>query len=106
MRIEIAVGTIAAVGVMALPSDCLTRRSTAATHAKPKKPIAMPAAFKKAIDKSAKARATFDSFPPSHQREYLQWITEAKQDATRDRRIAQAVEWLSAGKPRNWKYMK
>ena len=43
-------------------------------------------------------------FAPSHRREYLEWITGAKQAATRERWIAQAVEWLAEGKKRNWKY--
>lgn len=42
----------------------------------------------------------------SNQREYVEWITEAKQAATRERRLATAIEWISEGKPRNWKYMK
>jgi uncharacterized protein YdeI (YjbR/CyaY-like superfamily) len=74
--------------------------------AKPKKAIGMPEAFRRAIDKNAKARQTYDAFSPSNQREYLEWITDAKQDETRARRIAQAVEWMAEGKPRNWKYMK
>jgi len=49
--------------------------------------------------------ATFDAFPPSQQRDYVEWIAEAKRDETRERRIAQALEWLAEGKPRNWKYM-
>lgn len=59
-----------------------------------------------ALKKSPKARKTFDGFPPSHRREYVAWITEAKQPATRDKRLAQTIEWLTEGKPRNWKYMK
>jgi uncharacterized protein YdeI (YjbR/CyaY-like superfamily) len=51
-----------------------------------------------------KARAALDSFPPSAKRDYLEWISDAKQDATRAKRIATAVEWLSEGKRRNWKY--
>jgi len=72
--------------------------------AKPKKPIAMPAALRAALMKAPKARATFDALPPSHQREYLEWVTEAKTDATRDKRIATTIEWLTEGKSRNWKY--
>ena len=71
---------------------------------KPKRAIAMPAVFKAALAKAAKAKATYDALSPSHQREYLEWVTEAKQDATRDRRIATAIEWLKEGKHRNWKY--
>jgi uncharacterized protein YdeI (YjbR/CyaY-like superfamily) len=60
--------------------------------------------FAAALDKSPKAKATMDAFPPSCRREYLEWIAEAKQDATRQKRIAAAIEWLTEGKRRNWKY--
>ena len=60
--------------------------------------------FAAALDKAPKAKATMDAFPPSCRREYLEWIAEAKQDATRRKRIASAIEWLSEGKRRNWKY--
>ena len=50
------------------------------------------------------ARKTFDAFTPSQQREYVEWIVEAKRAATRESRIAQAVEWIAEGKTRNWKY--
>ena len=63
-----------------------------------------PADLLKAIEKSAKARAVWDAFPPSSKRDYAEWVLEAKQEATRARRIATAVEWISAGKRRNWKY--
>lgn len=70
-----------------------------------KEEIPVPADFEQALDASPRARETFAAFPPSHRREYLEWITEAKRDETRRRRIATAVEWLAEGKPRNWKYM-
>ena len=70
-----------------------------------KKPIATPADFRAALGKSKAAKAVYDDFPPSHKREYVEWITEAKQEETRQRRIAQAVEWIAEGKARNWKYM-
>ena len=60
--------------------------------------------FAAALDKAPKAKATMDALPPSCRREYLEWIAEAKQDATRQKRIASAIEWLSEGKRRNWKY--
>jgi uncharacterized protein YdeI (YjbR/CyaY-like superfamily) len=50
------------------------------------------------------ASKTFDAFPPSCRREYLEWIIEAKRPETRAKRIAQAVEWMAEGKKRNWKY--
>ena len=60
--------------------------------------------FAAALAKAPLARATLDGFPPSAQRDYLEWISEAKQDATRSKRIATAVEWLREGKRRHWKY--
>ena len=69
-----------------------------------KKPIAMHPGFAKALARDAKARAQFDAFSPSCQREYMEWIGDAKQDATRERRIATAVAWIAQGKSRNWKY--
>jgi len=71
-------------------------------RAKPK--LAMHPDFEKALAKNKRARTCFDGFAPGQQREYLEWITEAKRDATRERRIAQAVEWIAEGKRRNWKY--
>jgi uncharacterized protein YdeI (YjbR/CyaY-like superfamily) len=71
---------------------------------RPKPPIPIPADFLKALGKSKKAKAAFEAFTPSQRREYLEWITEAKGEDTRARRIGQAVEWISEGKTRNWKY--
>jgi uncharacterized protein YdeI (YjbR/CyaY-like superfamily) len=72
--------------------------------AKPKPAIPMSPAFAAAIKKNPKAKKAFDAFPPSHKREYLEWIADAKRDETRAKRIAQAVEWMAEGKSRNWKY--
>ncbi len=90
----------------------LTRRSMALIEsgAKPPRALATKAAFTvpqdmhAAIDGNPAAKATFDAFPPSAQREYVEWITGAKTDATRGKRLAQAVEWLAEGKRRHWKY--
>jgi uncharacterized protein YdeI (YjbR/CyaY-like superfamily) len=71
-----------------------------------KEPIRMPPDLASALAKDKKARAAFDAFSPSHKREYLEWVTEAKGADTRARRIATAIEWMSEGKPRNWKYMR
>ncbi|HXT16439.1 MAG TPA: YdeI/OmpD-associated family protein [Gemmatimonadaceae bacterium] len=72
---------------------------------KPKKALVMPDDFMAAIRKNKKALAAYDRFSPSHQREYVEWIVDAKREETRAKRIAQAVEWMAEGKPRNWKYM-
>jgi uncharacterized protein YdeI (YjbR/CyaY-like superfamily) len=70
------------------------------------KPAPVPTPeFAAALRGNKAAAATFKAFPPSHQREYVEWIAEAKREDTRDRRITQAVEWLAEGKQRNWKYM-
>ena len=69
-----------------------------------KPPIPMPASFKSALGKDKKAKAAFEKLSPSHRREYLEWITEAKTDTTRDKRIATSIEWIASGKSRNWKY--
>jgi uncharacterized protein YdeI (YjbR/CyaY-like superfamily) len=60
--------------------------------------------FSAALAKAPRAKAALDGFPPSAQRDYLEWISEAKQDSTRAKRIATAIEWLSEGKRRHWKY--
>ena len=60
--------------------------------------------FAAALARAPQAKQALDSFPPSAQRDYFEWITEAKQDATRQKRIATAVEWLTEGKRRHWKY--
>jgi len=52
------------------------------------------------------ALATFDGFSDSKRWDYVEWIIKAKTDATRDKRMVTAMEWLAEGKPRNWKYMK
>lgn len=70
-----------------------------------KPPPEVPADLAAALRRDKAAAATFKRFPPGQQREYVDWITEAKRDETRQRRLAQAVEWLAEGKPRNWKYL-
>ena len=75
-------------------------------RAAPKITIRTPAFVTTALKKNEKAAATFAAFPPSHKREYLEWLTDVKTEETRRRRLAQAIEWLAEGKPRNWKYMR
>ena len=71
-------------------------------HKKP--PFSVPQDLRAAIDAVPAAKATFDNFSPSQQREYADWVSEAKRDETRARRLAQSVIWLAEGKRRNWKY--
>ncbi len=67
--------------------------------------VVVPQDFKSALAKNAKARKTFENFSYSHKKEYVQWITEAKRDETRQRRLKTATQWLAQGKPQNWKYL-
>lgn len=73
---------------------------------KPKVELVVPDYLKKVLKKNKKASEVFNNFSYSHKKEYLEWITEAKTEATRDKRISAAIEWMSEGKPRNWKYEK
>jgi uncharacterized protein YdeI (YjbR/CyaY-like superfamily) len=68
--------------------------------------LVLPADLKAALGRNRKARATFEALPPSHRREYVAWITEAKREETRRRRLDQAIAWLAEGKSRNWRYEK
>lgn len=70
----------------------------------PKPPVKVPADLKSALAENAKARAAFEGFSPSHRREYVEWIEDARRDETRRKRLAMAIEWMAKGKPRNWKY--
>ena len=70
----------------------------------PKPPPELHPEFAAALAKAPKAKAVLDGFPPSARRDYFEWISEAKQPATRAKRIATAVEWLTEGKRRHWKY--
>jgi uncharacterized protein YdeI (YjbR/CyaY-like superfamily) len=90
----------------------LTRQSMALidSGAKPpratakKAPFTVPQDLRAAIDAAPAAAATWAGFPPSCQREYVEWVTEAKRDETRAKRLALTIEWLAEGKRRNWKY--
>lgn len=73
---------------------------------KEKKEISIPDYFTKALSKNKKAEKTFTEFSYSHKKEYLQWVAEAKTEETQLKRLAQAVEWISEGKERHWKYKK
>jgi uncharacterized protein YdeI (YjbR/CyaY-like superfamily) len=70
-----------------------------------KAPARVPADLAGALAKSSKAKAAFAAFSPSHKREYVEWITEAKREETRSKRVQTAVKWIAEGKPRNWKYL-
>lgn len=92
-------------------ADAMQRIEAAGTALKPRgaprarKPeLPIPPEFDEALAENPVAKAALEAFAPSHRREYVEWITEAKRPETRDKRIAQAIEWLAEGKKRNWKY--
>jgi uncharacterized protein YdeI (YjbR/CyaY-like superfamily) len=68
--------------------------------------VVVPDDLASALKRNKKAQATFEGFSPSHRREYVEWIAEAKSEETRKRRLETAVEWMAEGKSRNWKYAK
>jgi hypothetical protein len=76
------------------------RRAKSAPRAAPE----VPSDVIKALKASKAALAAWERLSPSHRREYLQWITEARTEATRKRRLGTALEWIEKGKSRNWKY--
>jgi uncharacterized protein YdeI (YjbR/CyaY-like superfamily) len=76
----------------------------AKTKSTEKKELIAPDYFIKAIAKNKKAAATFDGFSYSHKKEYIEWITEAKTEETRNKGMTQAIEMMAEGKSRNWKY--
>ena len=69
------------------------------------KEVKTPADLMAALKKNKKALAHFEKYPPSHKKEYILWIEEAKREETRAKRIEQTVAWVAEGKQRNWKYM-
>jgi len=72
--------------------------------AKPRPALAVPADLARALAKNRKARAAFDAFSPSHRREYIAWLLEAKREATRAARLEKAIAQLEEGKSLHWKY--
>ena len=71
-----------------------------------KRRLVIPDYFLKALEKNKQAKAAFESFSQSHQREYVEWLAEAKRDETRQRRLETTLQLLKDNKPRNWKYVR
>jgi uncharacterized protein YdeI (YjbR/CyaY-like superfamily) len=79
-------------------------KSPARSKPKRSKEVIVPEELASALATNKKAAVAFEMFSPSHKREYIEWITEAKTDATRTRRLETAIEWIAEGKSRHWKY--
>lgn len=71
---------------------------------KARKSLPVPADLAAALKQNKKSAATWANFSPSAQREYVEWITEAKRPETRATRLTTAIAWMAEGKKRNWKY--
>jgi uncharacterized protein YdeI (YjbR/CyaY-like superfamily) len=71
---------------------------------RPAAPLTVPEDLAAGLKKNKAAAATFEKVSPSRRKEYIEWITEAKRDETRQKRLATTLEWLAEGKTRNWKY--
>ena len=80
-------------------------KATGRTKPKKKPPRQIPNYLTTALKKNARAKKTFENFSPSQQREYVEWLTEAKREETRQQRLKTAIEWMAEGKVRNWKYL-
>ncbi|MBL7849951.1 MAG: YdeI/OmpD-associated family protein [Cyclobacteriaceae bacterium] len=74
------------------------------TAAATKKRLSVPSDFRKALSQNPKAKTAFDAFSHSQKKDYIDWVTGAKTEMTRNKRMATSIEWLAAGKGRNWKY--
>lgn len=68
--------------------------------------VAAPEDFLSLLNKNKEASEYFAKFSPSKKKEYIEWVTDAKTETTRAKRMATAVEWIAEGKSRNWKYEK
>jgi uncharacterized protein YdeI (YjbR/CyaY-like superfamily) len=79
---------------------------SAEARAKPKPPPKVPAFLQAAFRGDARAAAGYKGLSPGKRREYVEWLQEARTEATREKRLAQALEWMAEGKGRNWKYEK
>ncbi len=73
---------------------------------KEEKEVEIPDFFKAALKRDAKAKKQFDAFTPGKRKEYIDWLMEAKTEATREKRLETALEWIAEGKHRHWKYAK
>jgi uncharacterized protein YdeI (YjbR/CyaY-like superfamily) len=78
--------------------------ASARPKTKPRPELPVPADLADALKRSKKAAAAWADFAPSHRREYIEWITEAKRPETRETRLLTTIEWVAEGKQRNWKY--
>jgi len=97
--------TIQAAAKEARAKETAPRESAAAARPR-REALPVPDDFAAALKAKPAAARVFDAFAPGKQRDYIEWIVEAKRAETRARRIAEAIGWIAEGKSRNWKYEK
>lgn len=68
------------------------------------KPVTIPKELKTALNTNSEFKKTFKQLSPSHQREYCDYITEAKRDDTKQRRLEKIIPMIINGKGLNDKY--
>jgi uncharacterized protein YdeI (YjbR/CyaY-like superfamily) len=84
-------------------NDAGIRSSRSKPRTKPA-PVVVPSYLKAALQKNKNAQVNFENLSPSHRKEYVLWLTDAKRDETRQKRLATAIAWISEGKSHNWRY--
>ena len=80
------------------------RKKVVKTKSVVKEELAVPGYFTAAVKKNKRAWATFETLAPSAKKDYVEWVTDAKTEETKNKRLAQSIEWMAEGKRRNWKY--
>ena len=71
-----------------------------------KRELVVPDYLAAALSKNKRALTNFEKFSYSHKKEYVEWLTGAKREETREKRLSTALAWIQEGKPQNWKYMR
>lgn len=70
------------------------------------KVLETPDYFSEKLAGNVKAKTVYESKSDSFRKDYIIWISDAKTDATRQKRMEEAIEWIAEGKGRFWKYEK
>lgn len=89
---------------MKLTDDGVRLPPRAKVSEQEKKALTVPDCLADELSKNKTAQKVFNDFSYSHRKEYIMWITEARTEATRQKRLAQTIVWLEEGKNRHWKY--
>ena len=93
--------TKAALKAMVKEALARAHEPAAPVAKKPAKPVpAMPADLAEALAAKGDTRGRFDALAPSHRREFLEWVLDAKRPETRAKRVAATVLKVAAGAKR------